>query len=53
MASQRPKHVATTNSVFDIMLELCFTDCSVDTQLDLSVVSGNVCLICVCECMCE
>jgi hypothetical protein len=33
MVSQRSKHVATSNSVFDITLELCLTESSVDIPL--------------------
>jgi hypothetical protein len=33
MDSQRPKHVATPNSVFNIILELCLIDSSVDVPL--------------------
>jgi hypothetical protein len=29
----RPKHVATPNSIFNIILELCLTDCSVDITI--------------------
>jgi hypothetical protein len=33
LASKRPEHVATPNSSFNIILELCLTDSSVDIPL--------------------